>query len=951
MVLAFSAHACTGDGGTAPPADAFQLVITVPAAGAPSGGRFVTQPVVEVRDANGRRVTSDNGTLVTASLTPVAGQGVLVGTTAVASVGGVATFADLGLRGIAGTAYSVTFSVPGLPSVSQQVIASPGAAVALRLERSASDAPSGSPFVVQPRVEVVDAQGNVVTTATAPVTLTVSAGATAVGTTTVNAVAGTATFTTAGIGGTAGTPYTLTYASPGLAAVTQSVVPTPGLTPTRLTVITNASGAVNGIAFGTQPVVALRDDAGNIVPTSSASVTLHVDGGASVIGTTTVAAVSGVAVFSTAGLSGTAGTTYTLTFTSPGLSPTSQSVVAVAAPAAATQLAILVPAAGAASGGPFGTQPAIALRDAGGNTVTTDNGSVVTATLTPVGGSGALIGTATAQALGGVVTFADLGLTGISGTTYTLTFTRSGLPPVSQPITASPGAAVGLRMERRAVGAPSGGAFATQPRVEVVDAQGNVVTGSSAVVSMAASSGATAVGATTASAVRGTATFVTAGVRGVAGTTYTLTFSASGLGAASQTIVPVPGAVASISMPRDSTTLLLRQAQAITPVARDDAGNVVSGVVFAWGSSDPAVVAVAGDGTATALATGAAIVSASVGAIQAQQRVGVIAFASIENRCALTTAGKLYCWGANDYGAVGDGTFTDRANPVPIAPAMTFTRVYSGIHYACAIAVDGSAWCWGANANYRTVGNGSTVNENIPRAVAGGLTFRELSLQHYFTCGVTTSDAAYCWGSTPAGLSPTPAPVSASAALRTVSIGMRHACGITPAGDVLCWGENTVRQLGDTVFQFRTTPAPLFSPLQASAVAAGAYRNCAVATSGGTVCWGEGTRDPIPVPGAPPFARLVASPNHTCGLTASGVAYCWGANESGQLGNGGAPSGSGVPVAVAGGLQFRTLSAFQSSTCGVTIDFVSYCWGRFTDLSAATPTSAVSAVPQPLRLP
>ena len=80
---------------------------------------------------------------------------------------------------------------------------------------------------------------------------------------------------------------------------------------------------------------------------------------------------------------------------------------------------------------------------------------------------------------------------------------------------------------------------------------------------------------------------------------------------------------------------------------------------------------------------------------------------------------------------------------------------------------------------------------------------------------------------------------------------------------------------------------------------------------------------------------------HACGLTSDGKAYCWGYNDDGQLGNG-TRTGPEIchsnqnadvacstrPVAVAGGLVFRQVSAGGTHTCGVTTDRRAYCWGQ-----------------------
>ncbi|MDP4350254.1 hypothetical protein QSG17_25755, partial [Escherichia coli] len=65
---------------------------------------------------------------------------------------------------------------------------------------------------------------------------------------------GVATFSGVGISGTAGTSYTLTFASTGLTSATQSITPTVGGA-TQLAVTTSAAGAASGAAFTTQPVV------------------------------------------------------------------------------------------------------------------------------------------------------------------------------------------------------------------------------------------------------------------------------------------------------------------------------------------------------------------------------------------------------------------------------------------------------------------------------------------------------------------------------------------------------------------------------------------------------------------------------------------------------------------------------------------------------------------------
>ena len=309
---------------TAPSIGAFefypatQVTLTTTASGSASGSAFTTQPVITIKDSLGNPVNT------TASVTmTVSGNGTTVGTTTINAVNGVATFTNVGISGTAGTAYTLTFTSGSLTTATQSITPTFGLATQVALSTSAAGSASGSAFTTQPVITILDAFGNTVTNSTASVTMTVSGNGTTLGTTTVNAVAGVATFTDVGISGTAGTAYTLTFASNGLTSATQSITPTFGAA-TQATLTTNAAGSASGSAFTTQPVVTIQDAFGNTVTNSTASVTMTVSTGATTVGTTTINAVNGVATFTNVGISGTAGTAYTLTFASAGLTSATQ---------------------------------------------------------------------------------------------------------------------------------------------------------------------------------------------------------------------------------------------------------------------------------------------------------------------------------------------------------------------------------------------------------------------------------------------------------------------------------------------------------------------------------------------------------------------------------------------------------------------------------------------------
>src|SRR5207237_10342831 len=84
-------------------------------------------------------------------------------------------------------------------------------------------------------------------------------------------------------------------------------------------------------------------------------------------------------------------------------------------------------------------------------------------------------------------------------------------------------------------------------------------------------------------------------------------------------------------------------------------------------------------------------------------------------------------------------------------------------------------------------------------AVTGGLSFRTMRASgwDWFTCGVTTSGAAYCWGQGYLGdgrLSAdnaTPVAVAGGLTFTMLSTGSFHTCGLTLSDDAYCWGDDT----------------------------------------------------------------------------------------------------------------------------------------------------------------
>lgn len=99
---------------------ATQLRIARPAAGAMNGGVMSTQPVIELRDAQGNLAPAN-----TAVTVEVGQGGTLSGTLSQIAVNGVATFTGLGIRGTAGSAVVLTFRAAQLAPQTQALTIGP----------------------------------------------------------------------------------------------------------------------------------------------------------------------------------------------------------------------------------------------------------------------------------------------------------------------------------------------------------------------------------------------------------------------------------------------------------------------------------------------------------------------------------------------------------------------------------------------------------------------------------------------------------------------------------------------------------------------------------------------------------------------------------------------------------------------------------------------------------
>src|SRR5437773_1895672 len=295
---------------------AAKVVFTVQPSNAAAGAVNTPAVQVAVQDAQGNTVTTAT-TSITLAIGTNPASGTLAGTKTVAAASGVATFSTLSLN-IVGSGYTLTATATGLTSATSSAFnISAGAAAKLVFTVQPSNAAAGAANTPAVQVAVQDAQGNTVTTATTSITLTIGANpasGTLSGTTTVAAVNGVVTFSTLSLN-RAGTGYTLTASATGLLGATSSAFTISAGAAAKLVFTVQPSDAVAGAASTPAVQVAVQDAQGNTVTTATTSITVAIGtnpASGTLSGTTTVAAVNGVATFANMSID-TRGTGYTLT--------------------------------------------------------------------------------------------------------------------------------------------------------------------------------------------------------------------------------------------------------------------------------------------------------------------------------------------------------------------------------------------------------------------------------------------------------------------------------------------------------------------------------------------------------------------------------------------------------------------------------------------------------------
>jgi len=314
--------------------------------------------------------------------------------------------------------------------------------------------------------------------------------------------------------------------------------------------------------------------------------------------------------------------------------------------------------------------------------------------------------------------------------------------------------------------------------------------------------------------------------------------------------------------------------------------------------------------------------------------------------CALKNDGRIFCWGANSRGQLGNNSSSASLVPVQEYTAATdWAQVSAGSVHTCALKQDGRLFCWGRGYQGQ-LGNNVTYDSKSGSLVpvqeytaATDWALVEAGSNH--TCALKQDGRLFCWGANSSGqlgnnsTSNSLVPVqeyTAATDWAQVSAGNSYTCALKQDGRLFCWGANSSGQLGNNSTSSSLLPVQEnTSATDWAQVQAGSSHTCAVKRDGRLFCWGHGpsgelgnnsTSDSlVPVQentGATDWAQVSAGGGHTCAVKTDGRLFCWGSSEYGQLGNN-STSNNLVPVQeYTAAADWAQVEAGSDYTCAVT---------------------------------
>lgn len=230
--------------------------------------------------------------------------------------------------------------------------------------------------------------------------------------------------------------------------------------------------------------------------------------------------------------------------------------------------------------------------------------------------------------------------------------------------------------------------------------------------------------------------------------------------------------------------------------------------------------------------------------------------------CAIANTNELYCWGSGNYGQIGNKSngYNNAKVPTKVDGGLKFDYITAAFGTFCGINhSDYRSYCWGAG-NYGQIGNWQLANQNTPIGISGMAPLVNILGSDSSFCAKDINNSIYCWGRGDLGqvgnglmygTNTFPSLIkqpSGGAIVNLAASASDTFCGLTATLDIYCWGAGTSGQLGNSTLNNSGIPTKVSSSNNIFASDLGAVTLIRAATDnfcllnslGHVYCWGDG---------------------------------------------------------------------------------------------------------------
>lgn len=277
--------------------------------------------------------------------------------------------------------------------------------------------------------------------------------------------------------------------------------------------------------------------------------------------------------------------------------------------------------------------------------------------------------------------------------------------------------------------------------------------------------------------------------------------------------------------------------------------------------------------------------------------------------CVLTSKGRVLTWGNNYYGSLGDGTRTNSLTPVDITSLFnlsseeTIVQIKTSGYHSIALSSKGRVFTWGRN-DYGQLGDGTNIGKFIPIEITEQFDLdlneyiQEIDLTYFSSIAVTSNNRVFTWGNNYIGqlgnntYQNENIPVNITSFFNLemneefveISVGQNHLGILTSFGNVYTWGHNGHGQLGDGTYSSKIVPTNI-------------------------------TEQFLLEEGQKIIKLRIGDYQSSSALSSDGKLFTWGGNTGGELGDG-TTNDSSVPIEVSSNLGLYWNEDIENFTFG-----------------------------------